>query len=90
MSRQLYEIKDMTQLNQYKNISFVGIQGRPGLQFKINSSGIITVGNSGMLQIDLTNNNIPSIESICFVKEEQEQGNLPLIVHLIAEKVGDN
>lgn len=86
MSRQLYEINDMSQLSQYTNITFIGIQGKPGLQFKINNdSGTITIGNTGILQIDLTNGDIPPISSISF-NAEQDKGNLPLLVHLIAEE----
>lgn len=98
MSRQLYEIKyDITdpdkfntELSTYKNITFIGIQGKPGLQFIINESetitiGKITIGNTGILQIDLTNGDIPPIFSISF-DAGQDKGNLPLLVHLIAEE----
>lgn len=85
MGRQLYEITDMSKLSNYKNITFIGIQGKPGLQFTINGSGTITIGNTGILQIDLTNGDIPPISSISF-NAGQDKGNLPLLVHLIAEE----
>ena len=52
----LYEIKPESsdtiekvneELAKYVNITYFGVQGKPGIQFSINDAGTITIGNSG-------------------------------------------
>lgn len=94
MSRQLYEIKKSSideyidELPKYTNITFIGIQGKPGLKFNINNSGIITIGNTGMLQLDVGNSLNPIVNFN--VENNQNLGEFDLIIHLIAVKRGDN
>lgn len=65
------------QLSNYTNITHISIQGRPGLNFQFDGKGMITLGNSGIFQI----------ESPYTIKKVQllsdDLGQLPLIINLI-------
>lgn len=90
MYYQIYRSGNIDNLNeelaQYTNISHLGIQGRPGLSFKINNSGNFIIGNTGIFELEL-DKDMPTIISIQY--NGGELGTLPLIIDIIGDqKVG--
>lgn len=71
------------ELAQYTNITHLGIQCKPGIQFTINNSGTFTMNNLGIFELEL-NDNMPTILSIQYV--EGDLGNFPLIIDIIGDK----
>lgn len=47
--------KDKNILENYSGITRLGIQGVPGLEFKINDGGPIVMGQYGIYELDLSN-----------------------------------
>lgn len=86
MSKQFYQVysdKDIpNDLSKYTNISHLGIQCRPGLQFTINGS-ILIMNNTGIFELEI-DNDMPYLTSIDIVGG-QSLGNTPLIIDIIGE-----
>ena len=80
--------------SQYRQISHLGIQGEPGVQFCINGSEdkyAIMIGNTGIYEIDL--DGVGYISSLRFLKKSLEDldakatGSKRLIVDFVYEGV---
>lgn len=73
--------------NKYKNISQLGIQGFPGTSFFLNKGYAITLGETGIYEIDLNGrgfiDTIHFVNNTAFEKYVNKQGTL--LIDIVCE-----
>lgn len=85
-------LSDGTILKYYGPVTQLGIQGYPGLEFVLNLSGAISIGATGIYELDLEG--IGSITSLRISESELDKYNSRndpydrLIIDIIYEKNG--
>ena len=78
---------DTNVLKKYRNIKQIGLQGWPGLKFKINNGGVINLNKTGIFELS---SDFMYISDLRFVYSDNlyanEQIKYPIYVDIIYEK----
>lgn len=77
---------DINVLKKYHNIKQIGIQGWPGLKFKINNGGTINLNKTGIFELS---SDFMYISDLRFMDSDsyiEEQIKYPIYVDIIYEK----
>lgn len=80
------QFRDDNVFNKYQNIRQIGIQGLPGLQFRLNEGGIINLNKTGIFELT---SEFMFIYSLTFENNENNINKItnqtPVIVDIVYE-----
>ena len=79
---EISEYRSDNVLSEYQNIRQIGIQGKPGLQFKLNEGGIINLNKTGIFEL---NSDFIFLYSLTFKNNIEDEQWSTVIVDIVYE-----
>lgn len=84
---EISEYRSDNVLSEYQNIRQIGIQGKPGLQFRLNEGGIINLNKTGIFEL---NSDFIFLYSLTFESNQKNQWSTVIVDIVYEDKKEEN